>query len=288
MITVFQAIIIGAIQGITELFPISSLGHSVIIPQLFNWNLNQNQPYFLTFLVATHLATATVLFFFFYKEWIKVIKGLGRSLKARVIDQEDTYAKMGWLLVIATIPAGIIGLLFKDSISKLFASAKIAASFLIVNGIILFLAERLRKTHNKAKTTDAQSDNQISKLSWWQSIGIGLSQSLALIPGISRSGSSMSGSLLSGLDNESAARFSFLLATPIIGAAALLQLPSIFSANEKPIRLAILLGSLAAAVSAYISVKFLIRYFKTKTLTPFSVYCFLGGILYLFILFKFR
>ena len=114
MITIFQAIIIGLIQGITELFPVSSLGHSVIIPKLLHWNLNQGQPFFLTFLVATHFATAIVLFLFFFKEWKLIIKGLGRSLKARVVDRTDTYAKMGWLLVVGTIPAGIIGLLFKD------------------------------------------------------------------------------------------------------------------------------------------------------------------------------
>ena len=114
MITVFQAIILGLIQGITELFPISSLGHSVILPSLFGWHINQNAPYFLTFLVATHFATALVLFLFFWKEWVKIIKGIFRSLKAREVTKDDTYAKLGWLLVVTTIPVGIIGLLFQD------------------------------------------------------------------------------------------------------------------------------------------------------------------------------
>jgi undecaprenyl-diphosphatase len=284
MISIFQAIIIGLIQGITELFPISSLGHSVIIPKLLHWNLNQNQPFFLTFLVATHLATAIVLFIFFYKEWVKIIKGLGRSLKARTIDKSDTYAKLGWLLVIGTIPAGILGLIFKDSINRLFASARIAAMLLIVNGIILFLAEKLRKNANKRQVIASQTDEQIAKLSFPKSILIGIGQSFALLPGISRSGSSMAGSLFFGLDNYAAARFSFLLATPIIGAAAVLQLPSIFSVSERPIRTAILAGAISAAFAAYISVKFLVRYFQTKTLTPFAIYCVLAGIIYSIIL----
>jgi undecaprenyl-diphosphatase len=280
MISVFQAIVLGLIQGLTELFPISSLGHTVIIPKLLHWNLNQGQPFFLNFLVATHFATAVVLFLFFYKEWILIIKGLGRSLKARVINKNDTYEKLGWLLVVSTIPAGIIGLIFKDSINKLFASARIAAFLLIINGIILFAAEKLRKSAKRKSTQSENLDSHIVKLSWIKSISIGLSQSLALLPGISRSGSSMAGGLLSGLDNAAAARFSFLLATPIIGAAALLQVSSLFSASEKPIRLAILAGAISAAISAYISVKYLVRYFQTKTLTPFAIYCILAGIIY--------
>ena len=129
MISVFQAIILGLIQGITELFPISSLGHSVILPGLFGWHINQSAPYFLTFLVATHFATALVLFLFFWHEWVKVLKGLGRSLKAREIGREDTYAKIGWLLVVATIPAGIIGLLFQDLLPSFLLRLKLLPDF---------------------------------------------------------------------------------------------------------------------------------------------------------------
>src|SRR5580692_2722961 len=121
MISIFQAIILGLSQGISELFPISSLGHSVILPQLFNWNISQNAPYFLTFLVATHFATALVLLIFFWKEWVEILKGLGRSLRDREVGKNDTYAKLGWLLVIGTIPVGIIGLLFQDQVGKLIA-----------------------------------------------------------------------------------------------------------------------------------------------------------------------
>lgn len=280
MITILQAIIMGLIQGVTELFPISSLGHSVIIPSLFNWNLHQNQQWFLTFLVATHAATALVLFFFFWKDWMKVFSGLWRSLRAREIAKDDTYAKFGWMLVVATIPAGILGLLFQDSLQKLFASARFAAFFLIINGIILYGAEKLRKRANQKHENDEQVYKNISKLSWIKSVGIGVAQSLALAPGISRSGASMAGGLLSGLDNEEAAKFSFMLLTPIIAAAAVLKLPSIFSSSYDGIRTAMFLGAIAAAVAAFLSIRYLVKYFHTRTLTPFAVYCFFGGIIY--------
>lgn len=286
MISIFQAIIIGLAQGFTELFPVSSLGHSVIIPQLLGWNIHQNDSYFLTFLVATHLATAIVLFIFFWQDWVKIFQGLVRSFVAREIKATDTYAKLGWLLVVATVPAGIIGLLFEQSLRKVFASAKIAASFLILNGIILFMAERLRKRANtrRRRETQNQSDTNIAKLRWSQAVGIGAAQAGALLPGISRSGSSMAGGLLAGLNNEDAARFSFLLATPVIGAAALLKLPELFNASAAPLRGAIVAGAICAAITAFLSVRFLVKYFQTKTLTPFAVYCLGGGIVYLLVL----
>jgi undecaprenyl-diphosphatase len=281
MITVIQAIILGAIQGITELFPISSLGHTVILPSLFGWhNLNQSNQYFLTYIVATHFATALVLFFFFKKEWMKIIGGIFRSLKEREVKKDDIYAKFGWLLVIGTIPVGILGLLFQDSLAKLFASAQIASVFLIINGVILYGAELLRKKRQNKIETLKESDKNISKLSWKQSFGIGLFQSAALLPGISRSGTSMAGGLLSGLDNEDAARFSFMLATPVIGVAAILKLPELLNHSAAGIRGAMLAGAIAAGIAAYISVKYLVKYFQTKTLTPFAIYCFVAGIIY--------
>jgi undecaprenyl-diphosphatase len=224
---------------------------------------------------------------FFIKEWKKILKGMYRSFIARQIDKDDSYAKVGWLLVVATIPAGILGLLFQNSLRTLFASAQIASMFLIVNGIILFSAEKLRKRSHQRYVSDKKSDNNIAKLHWWQSISIGVAQSFALIPGISRSGTSMAGSLLSGLGHEDAARFSFLLATPVIGAAALLKLPSLFSSSQASLRGVMIAGAVSAAIAAYISVKFLVRYFQTKTLTPFAIYCFFGGIFYsLYFFFK--
>ena len=136
-----RAIILGALQGVTELFPISSLGHAVILPQLFGWNIHQNDPYYITFLVATHFATALVLLGFFWRDWVRIVKGLGRSLRAREIAPDDADAKLGWLLVVGTIPAGILGLLLEHKLRHVFASAQSAAIFLTVNGLILFAAE---------------------------------------------------------------------------------------------------------------------------------------------------
>jgi len=277
VISVFQAIILGLLQGVTELFPISSLGHSVILPQLLGWDIHQNDPYFLTFLVATHLATATVLFLFFWNDWKKIIGGLARSLKARYINPGDVHAKIGWLLVVGTIPAGLLGLLFQDALRKFFASAQYAAFFLIVNGFVLLLAEKLRSNNEYLHGIQKESDQQIAKLSWPQALFVGSAQAGALFPGISRSGASMAGSLVAGLNNENAARFAFLLATPIIGAAALLKIPDLFSASVAPMRTAIILGALGAALTAYISVKFLLKFFQTNTLKPFAIYCLCAG-----------
>lgn len=276
MLSTLQAVILGLIQGFSELFPISSLGHSVIIPSLLGWNIHQGDGIFLTFLVATHIATATVLFIFFWQDWVLIFKGLFRSLAARKIEREDTYAKLGWLLVVGTIPAGILGLLFEQSIRSLLASSQLAAMFLIINGFILLAAEALRK--NRTKTTKAeQSDKSIARLTWSRAVTVGSAQAAALFPGISRSGSSMAGGLLVGLNNEDAARFSFLLATPIIGAAALLKLPQLFSSTYSQMRPAILIGSLCSAIGAYLSVRFLLKFFQSNTLKPFAIYCLIAG-----------
>lgn len=282
MISVLHAIILGLVQGFTELFPISSLGHSVIIPHLLGWHVNQNADYFLTFLVATHFATAAALLVFFWRDWWEIIKGLARSIAARRLDADDTYAKLGWLLVVGTVPAGILGLALQKKVSDLLASAQIAAAFLIINGLILFLAERPRKRSDvrQRRRRHEDSEKQITRLKFGQSFAIGLIQSLALIPGISRSGTSMGGGLLFGLNNEDAARFSFLLATPVIGAAALLKLPELFKPAAHDIRTAILAGAVAAAIAAYLSTRFLIKYFQTKTLKPFAAYCVIAGIAY--------
>ncbi|MEZ2390448.1 undecaprenyl-diphosphate phosphatase [bacterium RCC_150] len=284
MINMIQAVIMGLLQGITELFPISSLGHSVILPKLFGWGLDQKAPEFLNFLIATHLATAIVLFFFFLRDWVEIAKGLGRSIRDRKVAPSDTYARLGWLLVIGTIPAGIIGLALEKPIRSLFASPLLAAAFLVVNGFILFAAERLRTrdSHRRAaqSVTATSSDAEIATLSWKRALGIGTAQSAALIPGISRSGSSMAGGLLSGLDNENAARFSFLLATPVIGAAAVLKLPELFSPDMADERGVFLVGALCAGVAAWFATKFLLRFFETRTLTPFAVYSVVGGLVY--------
>lgn len=285
MISYPQAIIFGLVQGVTELFPISSLGHSVILPKLFNWDINQNAPFFLTFLVATHAATAIILFIFFWKDWKRIIFGLIRSLKTREIKETDSDAKLAWLLVVATIPAGILGLLFEEQLKTLFASPKLVAFILILNGVLLFGAEILRRKNNEQTATG--SNERIAKLSFVKAVKVGIMQCLALIPGFSRTGATITGSLLVGLSHEDAARYSFLLATPIIGAAAFLKLPELATQTENVFIGQALVGALFAAIAAYLSVRFLTKYFETKNLTPFAVYCIaLGGLTSLLFFFR--
>ena len=275
-ITYFQAVVLGLLQGVTELFPISSLGHSVILPSLLGWNIHQNDAYFLTFLVATHLATAIVLFVFFWRDWARIFRGMGRSLRDRGIAPDDNDAKLGWLLVVGTIPAGLLGLLLEHPLRSLFASPASAAFFLMLNGVMLFGAEALRR---RAPQTDADDDTRIAKqVSFRGSFFVGAAQSLALIPGFSRSGAAMGGGLLVGLSHEDAARFSFLLATPIIGAAAVLKVPELLGPEGDGIRGQALVAGLAAALAAYFSVRFLMRYFETRTLIPFAIWSLLFGL----------
>ena len=280
MISYFQAIILGLLQGFSELFPISSLGHSVILPKLVGWHIRQNDAFFITFLVATHLATALVLLGFFWRDWVRIIKGLGRSLRDRGIAPDDKDAKLAWLLVVGTIPVGILGLLLEHPLRQAFASAQSASIFLALNGLLLFGAERLRRRAPEATLNEAgEPDSRIAeKLTWKSAVFVGTAQAIALIPGFSRSGASMGGGLLAGLSNEDAARYGFLLATPIIGAAAILKLPDLFGSTGDGLRGPALVGALCSAVTAYIAVKFLMKYFETKRLTPFAWYCLLAGI----------
>jgi undecaprenyl-diphosphatase len=275
LITYTQAIILGLLQGVSELFPISSLGHSVILPKLLGWNIHQNDPYFLAFLVATHLATAIVLLIFFWRDWVRIVKGIGRSLRDRGIDPDDTDAKLGWLLVVGTIPAGVLGLLLQDPLRHAFASAKSAAFFLMLNGLVLFGAELLRR---RAPQVNEDDDARIARTVGWRgAFGVGAAQAIALIPGFSRSGATMGGGLLVGLSHKDAARFAFLLATPIIGAAAVLKVPELFGHTGDGIRGQALVASLCSALTAWFAIKFLMRFFETQTLTPFAVYCFVAG-----------
>lgn len=280
----FQAVILGILQGISELFPVSSLGHSVIFPRLVGWHINQNAPFFLTFLVATHIATAIVLFLFFWNDWIRIIQGLFRSLKEREIGKDDADARLAWLLIIATIPAGVLGLLFEESLKKFFASPSLAAIFLLCNGVILFLGEILRK---RKLSTLRDSDSRIAQTTWMQAVGIGASEAIALIPGFSRTGATLVGGLFVGLSHADSAKFSFLLATPIIAAAGVLKLPELFTTSENAMLPQTIVGALTAGVFAYFSVRFLTKYFKTNTLLPFSIYCLIVGI-GSFIVFLFR
>jgi undecaprenyl-diphosphatase len=262
-ISYFQAIVLGLVQGVTEPFPVSSLGHAVVLPRLLGWDIHQNDDYFVTFLVATHLATAIVLFFMFFAEWRRILAGLWRSLRLREIAPGDVDARLGWLLVVGTIPAGILGLLLEHALRNLFASATSAAIFLIVNGVLLLIFERERR----------RAVARPAGLSFRQAAAVGTAQAAALVPGISRSGVTMGGGLLVGLSHEDAARYSFLLATPIIGAAALLKLPDLFGHKGDGVRGPALVAALCAAVATYFAVRFLLRYFETNKLSPFGYYC---------------
>jgi len=278
-ISYFQGAILGLLQGIAEPFPISSLGHGVMLPRLLGWNIHQNDDYFLSFLVATHVATATVLLLLFLDDWKRIVRGLGRSLRDREIKSDDTDARLGWLLVVGTIPAGAIGLLFEHPLRSLFASAASAAAFLVVNGILLLTFERLRRRPPRPGDYLGDSDARIAKLSWRQAVGVGTAQAAALVPGISRSGITMGGGILFGLSNEDAARYSFLLATPIIGAAGVLKLPDLFGSAGNGVRGPALLGALGAALTTYLAVKFLLRFFQSNRLTPFGIYCIAAGLI---------
>ncbi len=292
MITVSQAIILGLTQGISELFPISSLGHSVLLPGLLGWNIDQHAESFLEFLVATHLATAIVLFIIYFKDWVRIIKGMLRSLAAREIGDADPDAKLGWLLVVSTIPAGFIGLLLKDQIRGFLLSPRSAASFLILNGLLLLAAEwiRVRALRRGSTAIDIvehteENDHRIAcRLSWRQSFNVGIMQVLALLPGFSRTGTTLSGSLMAGLSHEDALRYSFLLATPIIGAAALLEIPPLLASHNGSLIAASLWGAGFAAFGAWFAVRFLTRHFKTHTLRPFAFYCLAIGIIGLLVI----
>jgi undecaprenyl-diphosphatase len=276
-ISYFQAIVLGLIQGVAEPFPISSLGHGVIFPKLAGWNIHQNDKFFLTFLVATHFATAIVLFLMFWRDWKRILGGLFRSVGQREIRGTDE--RLAWLLVVGTIPAGIIGLLLENSLRKLFASPASAAAFLIVNGVLLLGFERLRKRAPRPGDHLGDTDERLSRLSWHQAVAVGTSQAAALVPGISRSGITMGGGLMVGLSNEDAARYAFLLATPIIGAAALLKLPELFGADGRGVRGPAFVAALCAAATTYLAVKFLLRFFETNRLTPFGIYCIVAGVI---------
>lgn len=266
--------LLGLLQGIAELFPISSLGHTVLIPAVLHWSIDRGSDAFLAFLVLTHLATALVLIGFFWRDWIAIILGLLRSLRDREIRRDDTYARLGWLLVVSTIPAGLLGLLFEEALQSLFAAATIVAIALILNGGVLYAVELLRRGRPQEGPHD---DSQLAALSWPQAIFIGVAQCLALIPGFSRTGLAMTGGLVSGLSHENAARYSFLLATPIIFAAAVLKVPDIFANGGQGVGEAFA-GAIAAALSAFFSVRFLVRYFETKSLKPFAIYCVIAGL----------
>ncbi len=289
MITYFQALLLGLVQGTTELFPISSLGHSVLIANLFGWNnvLHQEtakESGFLSFLVILHVATAVALIIFYREQWVRIIKGFFRSLNTKQL-ASDSDAKLAWLLIAATIPAGLVGLIFEHALRTQFAKPFSAIIFIILNGVLLIVGDKLirvsqinrprqRKTADVNELSTGKTSRMVSDhLSFGRALLIGVAQVGALFAGISRSGITMIAGLRSGLDHEDAARFSFLLATPIILAAGVYKLHDFVGNNGNGIRGQVLVGGLAAGFAAYFSVKYLDKYFRTRSLRPFGQYC---------------
>jgi undecaprenyl-diphosphatase len=312
-----QAFVIALTQGITELFPISSLGHSVLIPAWFggSWQTLVTQSsqaksessFYLAYIVALHCATALALLWYFRSDWLRIISGFFRSLlasvRARKFVVRDKDERLAWMIVVATIPVGLTGLALEHAFRTLLAKPVAAAVFLFVNGLVLFLGERFVRLGRPAKQVAAlpdgpsatervarlsgrsvteidtakAADSRLARLPFLDVLYIGLLQISALFAGISRSGTTMVGGLWRGLDREDAARFAFLLATPPILAAGLLKLPSLAGSAGAHIHGQVLMGVVVAGVAAYLSVRFLMRWFHTRTLTPFAIYCLVFG-----------
>ena len=318
-----QAFIIAVIQGMTELFPVSSLGHSVLVPAWIggSWQTLVTQSsqassetsFYLAYIVALHCATALALLWFFRVDWTRIIRGLLasllRSARGRQLSIEGPDERLAWMIVLATIPVGLTGVALEHTFRTIFAKPAAASVFLFINGLVLLAGERFRRAHPQPQRqvrvpvgaavtwpsvpgaharqaggrqlTDihaaAASDARIARLPFRDSFYVGVLQITALFAGISRSGVTMVGGLWRGLDHEDAARFAFLLATPPILAAGVLKLPSLAGSAGAHIHGQVVLGMAVTAVTAYLSVRFLVRYFQTRTLTPFAIYCLVFG-----------
>ena len=337
-ITYFEAGIVGLIQGVTELFPVSSLGHNVLIPALVGgcWAQHLNvaapeSPY-LAFIVGLHVATAIALLIYFWRDWMRIIGGfftsIGHMIKpepgADRFEMRNVNEKMAWMIILATIPVGLVGIAFEHEFRVFFGKPIRAAIFLAINGLILLAGERFRTKrslqadqeiaqqreqqqemvtagvqrrtgnfrhasgHQAVRAEEVaqgiEADERLAKRSNGQAILIGSSQILALLAGISRDGVCMVTGMFRGLAREDAARFAFLLATPVILAAGVLKIPDLYGPLGNGIHGQVYFGSLLSGIGAYVSVRFLTRYFQTRTLTPFGIYCLvlgLGSIVYL-------
>jgi undecaprenyl-diphosphatase len=265
--TVFQAVWMAILQGVSELFPISSLGHAVIVPALLHSHIDQKAPAFLPFLVVLHLGTALALLAYFWRDWLALAQAsIGYGPRGTVSENR----RLLGLIVVATLPAVAVGFALEKLLMQLFGSPLIAAAFLLVNGVLLFAGEHLKR----------EGGNPLSSLNWRGAFTIGLWQCTALIPGISRSGATMVGGLLLGLHHKDAARFSFLIATPIIFGAGVLEIPKIFLHASGSFGGATWIAGATAAITAYASVAFLMRFFRKHeldALNPFAFYCWAAG-----------
>ena len=278
----WQAMVLGLLQGATELFPVSSLGHAVIIPSLLHWSYRQSDPSFVPFLTLLHLGTAGALVVLYRREWAGLVAGFVRAaLRGRIETPEE---RLAMLLVVGTIPGGLIGFILEQQIKGLFASPRVAAVFLIVNGAVLLTAEVLRRRSERGGLSRIEQEHdfkEAGQISFRAAAITGAAQALALVPGISRSGVTMCGGLVAGLRHEEAAKLSFLLATPIIAAAGLLEVPQL---GQQPSQLPVyLVAAVLAGAAAYVSARFLLRYFRSGRLDPYGWYCAGLGVLTLFL-----
>jgi len=274
--TLLQSLFIAILQGATELFPVSSLGHAVIVPKLLGWAVDQKAPSFLPFLVVLHLGTAAALVLYFWRDWLGFAKGiLGQGDAASIAKERRTFM----LICVATLPAVVLGFALEHTLRSFFGSPTLAAAFLIVNGGILFLGERIKHAGRK----------NLEEVGWKTALVIGACQALALIPGISRSGATMVGGVMAGLTHKESARFSFLLATPVIAGAGVLEVTKLLRMHDV---IAVdggmmMVAGLVAGITAWISTYGLMHYFKKhelEALNPFAFYCWAVGGLALFIL----
>jgi undecaprenyl-diphosphatase len=288
-LTYLQAVVMGLVQGITELFPVSSLGHGILLPGLLGWhNLvssqSQAQSFFLVFLVGLHVGTAVGLIVFYRATWTRLIQGMLRQVRtSREVgvsslwqlskSNMDRDYRLLYLLVLGSIPVAVVGLVLEKPLRELFAKPLAAAIFLVINGVILIVGERMRRHRGRHAHYE-----RLDTFTPRSALAVGSAQIFALLAGISRSGVTMVAGLTRGLDHEDAANFSFLLATPVILLAGLYKLPSLLGPLGDGVRTQTLVGAVCAGVAAYIAVRFLTRWFTTKTLTPFGIYCLVAGL----------
>jgi undecaprenyl-diphosphatase len=283
-----EAGVIGAMQGVAELFPVSSLGHSVLLPAVVggSWahdlNVSTSESPYLAFIVGLHVATAIALLIYFWRDWVRVIGGYLTSIARREVRTSDQ--RLAWLLILGTIPVGLVGLLSEHWFRTTLAKPVPTACFLIVNGLVLLGAEQLGRRdpaldseYVDERITGPASDARLSGQKVGGAVLIGTAQVLALAPGISRSGVTMVAGMVRGLSREDAARFSFLLATPVIFAAGFLKLKDLFGPLGDGIRGQVLFGSVLSGVGAYLAVRFLTRYLAGRSLRPFAAYCIAAG-----------
>jgi len=293
-LTIWQALTLALLQGVTELFPISSLGHTVIIPGLLGWgNIMDNtscggESCFLPFVVALHLGTSVALVIYFWRDWFQVGRTLMKSIKDGEV-RTGTDEWVSWLIIIGSIPAGLLGVFLQSPLQKLFASPLVAATFLVINGSVLLLGEGFRRRAEAQMRSLSPKEREahfrpLSALTWKEALIVGCAQSLALIPGFSRSGMTIAAGLGVRLTHVDAARYSFLLGTPIIFAAGALEVPSLFGQSASTWVL-IIIGMVVSGVAAFLSTKFLTKYFETGRLDPFAYYCWGFGLLSLILFF---